>query len=126
MEESKEFSTFGRHVAVDLWGVDSEKINDFIFLHHIGDEAVRRSGARVESLQYKEFEPQGVTLLFLLTESHLSFHSYPERGFIAVDMYTCGETVYPQKGIDYIVEQLKPKNVYNKTLIRGIGEITVD
>lgn len=63
----------------------------------------------------------------LLSESHLSIHTYPEKNFAAIDCYTCGTTVEPQMAIDYIVNILKPEQIQIKKLIRGIGEIvTID
>ena len=72
------------------------------------------------------FEPQGATVLVLLSESHISIHTYPERGFAALDCYTCGETVDPQLAIDHMVSVLKPDTVYAKKLVRGMGELQVE
>jgi S-adenosylmethionine decarboxylase len=121
-----EYSTFGRHVAVDTWGVDFELLNNAQFLEAQLVEAAEACGATVMSVQSKQFEPQGATVLVLLSESHLSIHTYPERGFAAIDCYTCGETVDPQLAIDYLVSVLKPEKTYAKKLIRGLGELQVE
>ncbi|GIP01505.1 adenosylmethionine decarboxylase [Paenibacillus sp. FSL W8-0187] len=121
-----EYSTFGRHVAVDTWGVDFELLNSAEFLQAQMVEAAEACGATVMSVQSKQFEPQGATVLVLLSESHLSIHTYPERGFAAIDCYTCGETVDPQLAIDYLVSALKPEKCYAKKLVRGLGEMTVE
>ncbi|MEC0372348.1 adenosylmethionine decarboxylase [Paenibacillus chibensis] len=121
-----EYSTFGRHVAVDTWGVDFDMLNDAEFLQAQMVEAAEACGATVMSVQSKQFEPQGATVLVLLSESHLSIHTYPERGFAAIDCYTCGETVDPQLAIDYLVSVLKPEKTYAKKLVRGLGELKVE
>jgi S-adenosylmethionine decarboxylase len=121
-----EYSTFGRHVAVDTWGVNFDRLNDAAWLEAQMVEAAEISGATVLSVQSKQFEPQGATVLVLLSESHLSIHTYPEKGFAAIDCYTCGDTVDPQTAIDFMVSVLKPDYVHAKKLIRGIGEITVE
>ncbi|GIO34725.1 MULTISPECIES: adenosylmethionine decarboxylase [Paenibacillus] len=121
-----EYSTFGRHVAVDTWGVDFDMLNDAEFLQAQLVEAAETCGATVMSVQSKQFEPQGATVLVLLSESHLSIHTYPERGFAAIDCYTCGETVDPQLAIDYLVSVLKPEKTYAKKLVRGLGELKVE
>jgi len=120
-----EYSTFGRHVAIDTWGVQFDLLNDAEFLKKEMIEAAEACGATVLSVQAKQFSPQGATVLVLLSESHLSIHTYPERGFAALDCYTCGETVDPQIAIDYMVSVLKPEKVYAKKLVRGIGELEV-
>ncbi|WP_223068243.1 adenosylmethionine decarboxylase [Paenibacillus caui] len=121
-----EYSTFGRHVAVDTWGVDFDVLNNAELLQNHLVEAAEACGATVLSVQSKQFEPQGATVLVMLSESHLSIHTYPERGFAAIDCYTCGETVDPQLAIDYLVSILKPEKTYAKKLIRGLGEMKVE
>lgn len=120
-----EYSTFGRHIAVDVWGVDFEKLNSSEFLTRHMVEAADACGATVLSVQSKQFDPQGATVLVMLSESHISIHTYPEKGFAALDCYTCGETVDPQLAIDYLVSILKPERYYAKKLVRGIGEVEV-
>lgn len=117
-----EFSTFGRHIALDTWGVDFDKLNDLKWLEEEMKEASLICGATILSVQAKKFEPQGVTILVMLSESHLSIHTYPEKGFAALDCYTCGIDVDPQIAIDYMTKVLKPKETYNKLMIRGQGE----
>ncbi|HDX9612985.1 TPA: adenosylmethionine decarboxylase [Bacillus toyonensis] len=122
-----EYSTFGKHIIVDLWGVSFSLLDDIHFLEYHLVNAADRSGAHVLNVSTKEFDPHGVTVLVLLSESHLSIHTYPEKNFAAIDCYTCGTTVEPQMAIDYIVNILKPEQMQIKKLIRGIGEIvTID
>ncbi|MFC5402106.1 adenosylmethionine decarboxylase [Cohnella soli] len=120
-----EYSTFGRHVAVDTWGGNVDILNNAELLQAHMVEAAEACGATVLSVQAKQFEPQGATVLVLLSESHISIHTYPERGFAAIDCYTCGETVDPQLAIDYLVDVIKPEKTYAKKLVRGLGEMQV-
>lgn len=120
-----ECSTFGRHVAVDAWGVDFEVLNNEHLLQAFLVEAADACGATVLSIQSRKFEPQGATVLVMLSESHLSIHTYPDKGFAAIDCYTCGEDVDPQQAVEYLVTVLQPEKSYAKTLTRGIGEMEV-
>ncbi len=120
-----EYSTFGRHVAIDTWGVDFDLLNNAEVLQHHMVEAAEACGATVLSVQSRQFDPQGATVLVLLSESHLSIHTYPERGFAALDCYTCGETVDPEVAIEYMVKILNPEKTYARKLIRGVGEMEV-
>jgi S-adenosylmethionine decarboxylase proenzyme len=67
------------------------------------------SGANVIQTISKKFEPQGVTILCLLSESHISIHTYPELGNCYVDIFTCG-AANPKIGCDRIIEQLNPQS----------------
>ncbi|KAB2953353.1 adenosylmethionine decarboxylase [Heliorestis acidaminivorans] len=120
-----EYSTFGRHVAVDTWGVDFSMLNDADFLEAKMIEAAEIAGATVLSSQKKQFNPQGATVLVLLSESHISIHTYPEKGFAALDCYTCGDTVDPQVAIGHLVKVLDPRKTSLKVLKRGDGPIEI-
>jgi len=120
-----EYSTYGRHVALDAWGIDFDRLNEVSVLTRHMVQAAERSGATILSVQGKQFEPQGVTVLVLLSESHLSIHTYPEKGFAALDCYTCGETVDPRRAIEAMLAYLQPKAVFDVQLVRGMGALQV-
>ena len=69
------------------------------------ENAAIASGATVIQTISKKFEPQGVTVICLLAESHISIHTWPERGDAAVDLFTCGDCT-PKIGCDIIIQQL--------------------
>ncbi|PFA18807.1 MULTISPECIES: adenosylmethionine decarboxylase [Bacillus cereus group] len=118
-----EYSTFGRHIIVDLWETDFSLLNDCELLKHHLVTASAICGATVLSVSEKIFQPNGVTVLVLLSESHISIHTYPEKGFAAIDCYTCGTAVDPEKAINYMLGILKPGRFYINKLVRGLGEI---
>jgi S-adenosylmethionine decarboxylase len=120
-----EYSTYGRHIAVDVWGVDFTVLNNVDYLRQIMVDAAEKSLATVLSVTYKAFDPCGCTILILLSECHLSIHTYPEKEFAAIDCYICGRSVDPQIAIDYLIDLLKPKEMYAKKLTRGLKEIEV-
>lgn len=120
-----EYSTFGRHVAMDAWGVNFELLNDAEFLREHLEKAAIACGATILSTQSQQFDPQGATVLVMLSESHLSIHTYPEKGFAALDCYTCGHTVDPMIAIEYMLDVLKPTEALTKVLRRGDGPIEV-
>lgn len=119
------YATYGRHIAVDIWGVDFTVLDNIDFLREIMVDAAMKSSAKVLSVSDQKFDPNGCTILVLLSESHLSIHTYPEKEFAAIDCFTCGERVDPKVAIDYLIDLLKPAKIYSKTLIRGSNEIEV-
>ncbi|MEC0230604.1 adenosylmethionine decarboxylase [Paenibacillus alba] len=120
-----EYSTYGRHVAVDAWGVAFDHLNSADRLCKQMVQAAEASGATILSIQSKQFEPQGATVLLLLSESHMSIHTYPEKGFAALDCYTCGETVDPQVAIQAMLDFLQPLSTSLARMTRGMGALHV-
>jgi len=117
------FSTYGRHVTMDLREVSFDKLNDAEYLKEVLVEAATRSGATIVGESFIRFNPQGVTGVLVLSESHLSIHTYPEEGFAAIDCYTCGTTVDPEIATDYIKAELGGRIAGYRALRRGSGPI---
>src|SRR5206468_1996532 len=103
-------------------GVNADTLNNLEELKDIMEIGILKSGANILSCQEKQFEPTGVTILFLLSESHFSIHTYPNEGFIGIDCYTCGNSVDPKIAVDYLIEKIKPKKSNYKNVIRGNEE----
>lgn len=61
-------------------------------------EIARQLGATVLSSSSHKFEPQGVTAILLLSESHISIHTWPEKRFATCDIFTCGSCI-PEDGV---------------------------
>jgi S-adenosylmethionine decarboxylase len=115
------YSTEGKHVLADVWGVDFNKLNNLADLQTSMIMGAKKSGANVLSIQHHQFEPNGVTILLLLSESHFSIHTYPENGFAGIDCYTCGEHVDPVVAVRELIDYLQPVGLSVKTVQRGRG-----
>ena len=50
-----------------------------------------RAGAEVREVAFHKFAPQGVSGVVIISESHLTIHSFPEHGYASIDVYTCGD-----------------------------------
>jgi ornithine decarboxylase len=116
-DEVGEFS--GLHVLAEFEGVSPELLNDARFLRDSLELALNKAGATVCDMTYKEFEPQGVTVLALLSESHASIHSYPERGAVFVDVFTCGHRADPELAVQLLRDMLQAPVARTSTVKRG-------
>jgi S-adenosylmethionine decarboxylase len=96
----------GKHYLLNLYECSEVLLNDEHFLMDLLENAAVASGATVCQTIHKKFEPQGVTVICLLSESHISIHTWPEEEKAAVDVYTCGDC-NPKIGCDIIIQQLK-------------------
>lgn len=109
----------GRHLILDLYDCDPEILNDYEGLEQIMLAGLSLSKATVLRVIGEHFEPQGVTLLALLAESHCSIHTWPCERYAAVDLYTCGDTTNTHKAARFIGDSLKAKTVEEKELVRS-------
>jgi len=114
-----QFDTYGKHCIVDFWGCDSQTIDNLSFMEALCVLAANAAGATVVDILYKKFDPQGLTILLLLEESHLSIHTYPEHGFVAFDCYTCSYLTQPGEAVGIFESILKPKQTIKKFIERG-------
>jgi S-adenosylmethionine decarboxylase len=120
-----DYSTFGRHVVADAWGIYFEVLNDTELLKKYMYEVAETCCLKILSDITYKFQPYGVTIVILIAESHFSIHTYPEKGFVAIDCYTCGETVDPYDVVTKFLAILKPREIYVKRLVRGLGAIKI-
>ena len=96
-----------KHLLLELYKCDSEKLNDESFLRCTLNRAAKLAKATVLNLISNKFEPQGVTAIALLAESHISIHTWPESNYSAVDIFTCGKNMMPELASQYLIEALK-------------------
>jgi S-adenosylmethionine decarboxylase len=97
--------TVGKHCILELYGCDCAKLDDEDFVRAALSNAALRAGATLLNLISHHFQPHGVTGLALLAESHISFHSWPESGYAAVDVFTCGDHTMPESACRVLVEE---------------------
>jgi len=109
----------GNHLLVELYECDSEKLNDLGKLEMVLEEAVRISGATALKTSFHQFAPQGVSGVIIIAESHFTIHTWPEYGYAALDIFTCGQSVDSQKALDYIEKELNVKTVSVTEMRRG-------
>ncbi|OUC97591.1 adenosylmethionine decarboxylase [Streptomyces swartbergensis] len=114
-----EFQFSGRHVVADVYDIAPEAINDASLIMRSLEAGIRRSGATVCGSQMKHFEPSGFTVLYLLSESHVSVHTYPEERSLFFDAFTCGEKCRPELIIEELVAALGDCERHVQILDRG-------
>jgi len=99
----------GRHLLADLWEIDAAHLRDAALLRSCLLEAARVCKLTpVAQPVMHEFPGGGVTGFLLLSESHLSLHSYPEKGYLALDLFTCGDSD-PRDGLAVFRARLAPQ-----------------
>ena len=100
----------GKHCILELYDCNHERLDDEAFIRGAITDAAKRAGATLLHLVTHHFEPQGVTGLALLAESHISIHTWPESGYAAVDVFTCGDHTMPERACQVLIEALEAGN----------------
>lgn len=113
-------NALGRHLLVELHDCDKGALNDLGFLRKVMVDAAIDCGAVVLGESFHHFSPQGVSGVVIIAESHLSIHTWPEYGYAAVDVFTCGTTVQPEKAAEVLIEKLGSKNHSLMEIPRGV------
>lgn len=109
----------GRHMICDIYGCNTYHLRDEDYLNSLFDGALKAVGATIlRRFSFKFPAPGGVTGIYLLSESHASYHSYPEYGYIAVDFFTCGDC-NPEIAVEILDEGLAGKRGYTNYIDRG-------
>ena len=115
-------NALGRHLLLELKICNEEVLNDLGFLRDCLKEAAVQSGATVVGESFCHFSPQGVSGVVNIAESHISIHTWPEYKYAAVDVFTCGDDVDPEKAARLITEKLGARSHSLIELRRGIME----
>lgn len=80
----------GNHLLLEVYNVDYNRLNNIIALQEIMERGIKRANMTILNIFSHKFSPQGCTIVISLEESHVSCHTWPEEGCIAIDAYTCG------------------------------------
>lgn len=113
-------SPFGKHILAEYFECECTYLDSEPAIRNLMREAASRTGATIVGDIFHHFSPQGVTGVVVIAESHLAIHTWPEFQYASVDLFTCGTTVDPWIGFDYIRETLQSKRWESKEIIRGV------
>ncbi len=116
-------NALGRHLLLELKDCDRQALNDQAFLRNTLLSAANECGAKVLGETFHTFKPQGVSGVVAIAESHLFIHTWPEYGYAAADIFTCGTTVQPEKAAAILIEKLGAKNHSVIEVQRGLLDI---
>jgi S-adenosylmethionine decarboxylase len=110
--------SYASHSLIELHGVDPALLNDADRLEAALLDAARAAHCQVLGSLKHRFSPHGASAVVLVAESHLSIHSWPEHGYAAADILTCGQTL-PDAGVKALLEVLKPARHVVRRVDRG-------
>ena len=109
----------GNHILVEFYHCDKEVLNNVAYVEQLMNEASILSGATVVGSHFHTFNPHGVSGVVIIAESHLSIHTWPEYGYAAVDIFTCGEAIDDEKAFQHLKKHFKANNTATIEMKRG-------
>jgi S-adenosylmethionine decarboxylase len=113
-------NALGKHLLLELKDCNKEVLDDLDFLKNTLLTAATEAGAMVLEESFHRFNPQGVSGVVVIAESHLFIHTWPEHGYAAADIFTCGNSVQSGKAAEILIEKLGCKNHSTTNIQRGI------
>ena len=119
LNDEKKLVNNSKHFLLELYRCDYEKLNDESFLRCTLNNAAKLANATVLNLISNKFEPQGVTAIALLAESHMSIHTWPEAHYSAVDIFTCGQNMKPDLACQYLIEYFRVEEHFLRVINRN-------
>lgn len=110
----------GTHLLVELRDCNPDTLKDLSKVKEALVSAAKEAKATIIDVSFHEFNPFGISGMVVIAESHLSIHTWPEYGYAAVDIFTCGDTIQPEVAAQYLIAQFESRNPSLVEMKRGI------
>ena len=119
-KDGKTHIHLGQHVLAEFFECDPNILNNVNMVEKLMVNAALECGATVVQKCFHMFNPYGVSGVVIIAESHLAIHTWPELGYAAVDLFTCGDKCDPKISYQYLKKMFNSKNASYTELKRGI------
>jgi S-adenosylmethionine decarboxylase len=110
----------GRHVHLELFDCDVGVLNDLVKVKEGMVEAAHQAQATIVDVIFHRFKPFGISGVVVISESHLTIHTWPEYRYAAVDIFSCGDVIKPDVAASYLVKLFAAERVSVVELQRGV------
>jgi S-adenosylmethionine decarboxylase proenzyme len=121
LENTAHVDTYlGHEAKIDLYGCPRELLETVPGIEMSMIQAAQAGNAHIVSSTFKQFDPWGVSGVLVISESHIAIHTWPEYGYAAIDIFTCGTEMEVEKVYRSLVETLKPTRYNLLTSSRGL------
>ncbi len=112
----------GRHLLIEYYNCNEEILKNHELVEKYMNEAAKISGATIVNSVFHHFNPYGVSGAVIIQESHLSIHTWPEYGYAAVDVFTCGDNVNPWAAFEYLEKVFESQKAESSEEPRGLTD----
>ena len=117
--------SLGNHLIIELYDCDCEFINDTQRVEDALIKGVELSGATIVQSVIHKFNPHGVSGVIVIEESHFSVHTWPEYGYCALDIFTCGDEIDYHSALQYLKKEFGARHLSVTEMKRGMLDLPV-
>jgi len=110
----------GRHFLLDIAEAPFDLLDDPVGIEEALVATVRTMGAKVLGIYVHRLTPQGISGVVVISESHLTIHTWPELGEAAVDLFTCGDEVAAREAALALAPRLRAGRSELREVLRGV------
>jgi S-adenosylmethionine decarboxylase len=119
-KEANRLHALGTHLLLELRDCNPKTLGNLEFVQDTLKNAALEAKATIVEVAFHEFSPFGISGMVVIAESHLSIHTWPEYGYAAVDVFTCGDLIDPKVAARYLIEKFQCKTPSMIEMKRGI------
>lgn len=120
LKGGRELHALGTHLLVELRDCNPDILKDLNKVKDALVSAAKEAKATIIDVSFHEFNPFGISGMVVIAESHLSIHTWPEYGYAAVDIFTCGDIIKPEVAAQYLIQKFESKTPSIVEMKRGI------
>jgi len=113
----------GRQILVELYDCDRDLLNSQEFIRKAMIAAVEKANATIVASTFHHFSPHGISGVVVIAESHVAVHTWPEYGYAAVDVFTCGESIDPWIIHSDLKDTLRSSSTSVTEIKRGLFDV---
>ena len=110
---------FGSHFIIELINCTPDRLRKVRDVKQIMGEVIQKSKTTMVRSSFHQFQPEGVTGMILIRESHFAIHTWPEESYVAADIFTCGQEMDPYIAMEVMEERFEAKEVRYQVIRRG-------
>ena len=114
--------TLGRHILIEFYNCNKEILASPELVEKHMNKAAKVANATIVNSVFHHFNPYGVSGAVIISESHLAIHTWPEYGYAAVDVFTCGNKIDPWTAFDFLEEAFEAGRSESMEIPRGMVE----
>jgi S-adenosylmethionine decarboxylase len=119
-KEANRLHALGKHLLLELKDCNPKTLTNLEFVQETLKNAALEAKATIVEVAFHEFSPFGISGMVIIAESHLAIHTWPEYGYAAVDVFTCGDLIDPKVAANFLIEKFESKNPSIIEMKRGV------